>query len=192
MKDSVDKHHRRSIRLRGYDYAQAGVYFVTIVTKDRACLFGEVIDGGFQLNSVGEIVCACWREIPRHFSNVVADEFIVMPNHFHGVIFINVGARHAVPLPGSSERFGKPLPGSLPTIVGSFKAAVTKKINQLRCTPGATVWQRNYYEHIVRGENEIERIREYVANNPLHWAMDRENPFQSVDGRRKPVVSWEA
>jgi len=190
MRFEPQKRHRRSIRLHGYDYTQVGAYFVTVVTKNRACLFGEVVDGGVRLSSFGEITCACWRAIPEHFSNVMPDEFVVMPNHLHGIIFINVGARHAVPLPGLSKRFGKPLAGSLPIIVGSFKAAVTKQINQLRLNTGAPVWQRNYYEHIVRSENELIRIREYIANNPLQWEIDWENPLRTPDGSIRKAESW--
>ncbi len=147
------------------------------------CLFGHVTDGIMRLNIYGKIVWSCWREIPDHFPHVELDEFVVMPNHVHGILWIvdNVGARHGVPLPNGGtvpnhERFGKPVPGSIPTIIRSFKSAVTKQINGKRGTPGARVWQRNYYEHIIRDESSLNRIREYITMNPLRWAMDRENP----------------
>jgi len=194
MKYDPQCHHRRSIRLKGYDYAQAGAYFVTICTRERACLFGEVVDGEMRLNDAGRMVERCWLDIPRHFPHVELDAFVIMPNHIHGIIVItsdpdvgarhvearHVGARHAVPLQMAphAEQFGKPVPGSLPTIVRSFKSAATKRINIWRGTPGASVWQRNYYEHILRDEASWERVREYIANNPLQWAVDRENPHR--------------
>jgi len=171
-----ERHHRRSIRLKGYDYTQLGAYFVTIVTRDRTCLFGEIAEGAVRLNQMGHIVRECWLAIPDHFPHAMLDEFVVMPNHVHGIIVLNgtenVGARHAVPLP---EQFGKPIPGSIPTIIRSFKSAVTKRINDHRGTPGVPVWQRNYYEHIIRNEDDLEAIRRYIACNPLRWHLDREN-----------------
>lgn len=171
--------NRRSIRLQGYDYTQPGAYFITIVTQDRECLFGEVADGEMRLNEAGRVVEQCWLAIPDHFPRAALDAFVVMPNHIHGIVWI-VGARHAVPLPGDvpipTEQFGKPIPGSIPTIIRSFKSATTKRINEYRQTPGLPVWQRNYYEHIIRDDDELNRIRKYIANNPLQWALDRENP----------------
>jgi REP element-mobilizing transposase RayT len=175
-------HRRRSIRLKGYDYTRAGAYFVTICTKDRTCLFGDVADGVMRLNQMGHIVRQCWLAIPEHFPHVLLDEFVVMPNHVHGIIVIMathiVGARHAVPQQfGKPEQFAKPVPGSIPTIVRSFKSAATKRINHHRGTPGAPVWQRDYFEHIIRNDESLNRIREYILNNPLQWALDRENPL---------------
>lgn len=182
LQDNSQRRHRRSIRLRGYDYSQAGAYFVTVCAHDRMCLFGEIADGKMRLNEAGRIVQQCWDQIPEHFHHVELGEFIVMPNHVHGIIVIaetpNVGARHAVPLHAVPlpEKFCKPVPGSIPTIVRSFKSAVTKRINELRDTPGASVWQRNYYEHVIREGESLHRIREYIANNPTQWELDRENP----------------
>ena len=180
--------HRRSIRLKGYDYTRAGAYFVTICTKDRACLFGDVSDGVMRLNQMGQIVWQCWLAIPDHFPHVLLDEFVVMPNHVHGIIVIMathiVGARHAVgathasPLQNDDTptRPRGPQRQSVASIVGSFKSAATKRINEQRGTPGAPVWQRNYYEHIIRDDESLNRIRQYIAENPLHWYLDRENP----------------
>ncbi len=165
-----DVHHRRSIRLKDYDYAHSGAYFVTICTHGKECLFGEVATDTMRLNDYGEIVTDCWMAIPSHFQSVELDEFIVMPNHVHGIVLIasNIKGEHPS---------GTMMPGSLMTIVRSFKAAATKGINELRQTPGVTVWQRNYYEHIIRSEAETSRIREYIAANPLKWSTDRENPL---------------
>ncbi len=190
-----EKHHRRSIRLPNYDYSQSGLYFITICTHNRECLFGDVVDGKMILNEFGNVAQQCWLEIPQHFEHVELDAFVVMPNHVHGIIVIkndgtqnagaiqnvgennnvgarhhNVGARHAVPL--QFEQFGKPVPGSIPTIIRSYKSAVSKQINQIRQTRGIPVWQRNYYEHIVRDEMDLHRIRQYIMDNPKNWGMD--------------------
>lgn len=182
MKHNPNKHHRRSIRLQGYDYSSPGAYFITICTQNRESLFGDVVDGAMVLNEFATIAQRCWLEIPCHFLNVSLDEYVIMPNHVHGIIIIgeqNVGARHAVPLPPRTERFGKPTHGSIPTIVRSFKSAVAKRINEHRGTPGAPVWQRNYYEHIIGTGESLDRIRRYIAENPLRWHLDRENPRRS-------------
>jgi putative transposase len=178
------KHHRpfggtqgrRSIRLRGYDYSQAGAYFVTVCAYQRQCLFGAVIEGQMVLNEVGKIAQACWNEIPAHFPRVELDAFVVMPNHVHGIIVMMDAGRGTACRAPTAESFGKPVPGSLPTIVRSFKSAVTRRINQWRTTPGQPVWQRNYFEHIVRNESALDRIRGYIETNPARWALDRENP----------------
>lgn len=176
------KNHRRSIRLKGYDYTQAGAYFVTICTKDRACLFGDVADGVMRLDQMGHIVRQCWLAIPDHFPHVLLDEFVVMPNHVHGIIVImathDVGATHASPLQNDDTptRPRGPQPRSVASIVGSFKSAAAKRINEHRGTPGAPIWQRNYYEHIIRDDESLNLIRNYIADNPLRWYLDRENP----------------
>ena len=174
---SRELHRRRSIRLKGYDYTQPGAYFVTICTHGRAMLFGRVVDGEMALNAYGEIVREEWfRTVQvRPYMELFPDEFVVMPNHIHGIVWIvDVGARrrHAP----TREQFGRPVPGSLPTIVRAFKSAVTRRINALRGTPGAPVWQRNYYEHIIRTERALDAIRRYIAANPLRWHLDRYNP----------------
>ena len=176
------KNHRRSIRLKGYDYTQAGAYFVTICTKDRACLFGDVADSVMRLNQMGHIVRQCWLAIPEHFPHVLLDEFVVMPNHVHGIIVImathDVGATRASPLQDDTPtRPRGPQRQSVASIVGSFKSAATKRINEHRGTPGAPVWQRDYFEHIIRNDESLNRTREYILNNPLQWALDRENPL---------------
>ena len=183
-------HQRRSIRLPGYDYAQAGAYFITLCTYNREWLFGEISDGEMRLNKMGQIVMGVWLETPAHFPHIELGEFVVMPNHIHGIIVINdsVGVRHAEPLPnpahdpvrarhavppqGQLEQFGKPTVGAIPTIVRSFKSAITKRINEHRKTPGALVWQRNYWEHVIRDEKSLSQIAAYIANNPAQWELD--------------------
>jgi REP element-mobilizing transposase RayT len=166
-----EKHQRRSIRLKGYDYSKAGAYFITICTHCKECLFGEIIDGATKLNAYGEIVEKCWCELPNHYENICLDEFVVMPNHIHGIIVItyNVGAIHELPLQRRNML--------LPKIIGQFKMQSAKQINQLRHTHGQPVWQRNYYEHIIRNEDELNHIREYILNNPSKWEFDEENPL---------------
>jgi REP element-mobilizing transposase RayT len=177
--------NRRSLRLPEYDYGAAGAYFVTICTRDRISLFGEIDHGTMMLNEFGEIVAVCRSDLPRHFPNIQLDCFIVMLNHIHGLIEItgefsenSVGAQHAAPVRAvpvyHSTRNVQP--GSLGAIVRSFKAASSRRINLLSGTPGATIWQRNYYEHVVRDESELQRVREYIVNNPARWAEDEENP----------------
>lgn len=164
--------NRKSIRLPEYDYTQEGAYFITIVTQNRNYLFGKIVEGDMCLNPFGNIVSQVWQSVPKHHPKTVVDPFIIMPNHMHGIIKI-VGARRAVPL-HQSEEFGKPVPGSIPTILRSFKSETTRRNNILRSTPGAKVWQRNYYEHVIRDENDYESIYEYILTNPQNWLEDNE------------------
>ena len=139
---------RRSMSLKSYDYAGAGAYFVTVCTRGRVCFFGDVIDGSVQLNESGMIASACWNSIPEHFRDVHVDRFVVMPNHVHGILWINpVGATHASPRFPSPNKVRGTVhkPRSLGAIVGSFKSAVTKRRNRSYGTLGTTIWQRNYY-----------------------------------------------
>ncbi len=178
-----EKHHRRSVRLPDYDYAQPGAYFVTVCTHERECLFGEIAEEAMRLNDLGRVVSEVWHAVPAHFSDARTDAFVVMPNHIHGVIVIvgyatadsGVGATHVSPLPVPQRPAG-PKPGSLGAIVGSFKSAVTRRINAHRGTPGAKVWQRNYHEHVIRGRRDLDRVRRYIAENPQRWFWDRYRP----------------
>jgi putative transposase len=219
-------HHRRSIRLKGFDYTQPGAYFVTINTHRRLSLFGEITEGVVRLNAFGEIANTEWLQTASIRREITLDEFIVMPDHFHGIVIImecdggsavahgrdenaalygDVRARRrraptrmdgGAPTraygrdesavlygdvrarrrraPTPVEQFGKPISGSIPTIIRAYKSAVTARINELRGTPGAPVWQRNYYEHIIRDMDELSRIREYIRNNPAAWETDYE------------------
>ncbi len=183
-------HHRRCIRLKGYDYTQAGAYFVTILVRYREHLLGGVLVGAVQLSKSGEIVDECWREIPEHFSDVECDAYAIMPNHIHGVLVVRgVGARHASPLQRHPLRVSNwptgPKPSSVGAIVGSFKSAATKRINRFRRTIGFVVWQRNYYEHIIRDEDSLNKIREYIFHNPARWEYDLENAAGKPDGAER-------
>jgi putative transposase len=178
---------RRSIRLTDYDYSQEGAYFVTICAHSHKCLFGKIVDGVMRLNRFGNVVNKCWLEIPHHFPNMEIDTFIIMPNHFHGIVAIVDNRRGtACRAPTKMiERFGKPTTCSLPTIVRSFKSAATKRINVVRGTPGARLWQSNYYEHVIRNETDLNDIRQYLLDNPVKWDMDEESPT-----RQSPEPSY--
>ncbi|MBH8552766.1 transposase [Nostocaceae cyanobacterium CENA357] len=182
------KHHRHSIRLKGYDYTEPGAYFITICTKARQCLFGNVVKGEMQLNSLGYIAFNCWQTIPDHFPHIELDTFVVMPNHLHGILIMTenpVGARHCLALnqhiEHNTEKFGKPVRGSMSTVIGSYKSVVSKRINIIWQTKGQSIWQRNFYEHICREQKSIDNIREYILNNPQRWADDPENLQHNSD-----------
>jgi len=171
-----DKHHRHSIRLREWDYAQPGAYFVTIVAYGRELLFGQVVDGEIRLSEFGEIVSNEWLASAGIRREIQSDAFVVMPNHIHGIVWIFadddiVGATGRSPLPPRG-----PIPKSLGSFIAGYKSAVTKRINEIRGTPGNPVWQRNYYERVIRNERELDAIRRYIRDNPAHWAEDPENP----------------
>ena len=164
-------HHRKSIRLKGYDYAQAGLYFITLCIENRTCLFGEIDRPDSRqlpmvMNAYGEIVKNTWLDLPNHVSNIKLHEFIVMPNHIHGIIEMDtpVGAD------SKPAQNGKPQP--LPEIVRQLKTFSARRINRLRDTPAHAIWQRNYYEHIIRNEQAYLEIAEYIQTNPLQWLED--------------------
>jgi REP element-mobilizing transposase RayT len=175
-------HHRKTIRLKGYDYAAPGAYFVTIVAHRRLPIFGEITGGVMQLNACGEIVRAEWLRTAAIRREIALDEFVVMPDHFHAIVMItecdggSVGAqRRCAPThpPGMNV-----VPGSVGAIIRAFKSAVTTRINQLRGIPGTPVWQRNYWEHVIRNDGELSRIREYIRNNPITCETDDEYHHQ--------------
>jgi len=188
---SANKAHRRSIRLPNYDYTQAGAYFVTIIAHQRACLFGEIIRGEMHISSFGRIVIKEWEKLPSRFPMVGLDLMVLMPNHFHGIIMVlpeidtamngnntdlDLILKHRSSMGGNREEFGQPIPNSIPTVIRSFKAAVSLRINTIRGTQSGLVWQRNYYERVIRDEMELLKIRKYIHENPLKWDLDNENP----------------
>jgi REP element-mobilizing transposase RayT len=170
MKFNPEIHHRRSIRLKGYDYSRNGAYFVTICSWNRECIFGEISNRGTCFNEIGLIVDETWSWLGKQYPYLELMEHVIMPNHFHGLIIIDnwKGGSRTAPTEKS-----KPL-GRL---LGAFKTRSTKLINVSRRTPGAPVWQRNYYERIVRNESEFKRISEYIINNPANWRDDENNPI---------------
>lgn len=180
-----DIHHRRSIRLRQYDYSNAGAYFVTICTWQRQCLFGEIpvyVGAGskpalnskpaqitsFELNEFGKQVEFTWHDLPRHNVGILLDVFVIMPNHVHFIVMIETWAK--------ADRAGLGPAPTVSEIVRQFKTFSAKRINTLRANPGCPVWQRNYYERVIRDDRELTSIREYIANNPAQWDSDKNNP----------------
>ncbi len=171
---------RKSIRLKDYDYSREGAYFITICTYNRECILGNITDGEMILNQFGKIVLECWNNLTTRYTNIELDKFVVMPNHVHGIIKIidNVGTIHELPLQGKDcmnqqiERRRM----LIPKVVGYFKMNAAKQINIMRNTPGIPFWQKNYYEHIIRNVDKLNKIREYIHHNPLKWHLDRENP----------------
>lgn len=171
--DYWEIHHRRSLRLRERNYTASGMYFVTICTLGRDYLFGDVVKHEMQLNDFGKIVHDCWINLPNHFSFIGSDAFVIMPNHVHGIIRLdenaNSGCRGKACLaPTSPMQFQKPPAHSLCSVIGSFKSAATKHINIIRGSPGEKVWQRNYYERVIRG-GALNDIRRYIKENPKNW-----------------------
>ena len=162
-------HHRRTIRLKGYDYSQPGAYLVTICVWQRECLFGDVIDEEMVLSEYGRIVEECWYELPEHYPYLELDAFVIMPNHVHIVIMIT-GTVGAGLKPALTKRHG------IPEIIRALKTFSARSINIIRNTQGRPVWQRNYYEHVIRNKSELFKIRQYIQNNPLSWFLDEENP----------------
>jgi REP element-mobilizing transposase RayT len=187
-------HHRRSIRLKGYDYSQAGAYYVTIVAWHREFLFGEIVNKEMRLNKVGKLVEWEWLELPRRLRYVELGASVVMPNHFHGILFIheNVGAtRQGQTRPNPNLKplqtlipdgiDGSPLPrgpkpASLGAIIAQFKSRVTKRIWKFPEFKNTPIWQRNFYEHIIRNEIDLQNKTDYIEANPLLWDEDDENP----------------
>jgi putative transposase len=167
---STSRQH--SIRLQGYYYSSPGAYFVTIVTQRYKNIFGRIIHNEMQLNVLGNIVNNCWLEILDHCPGMQVEPFVVMPNHIHGVItIIDEECRGTIYRAPTSEKFGKPVKGSIPTIVRTYKAAVSRMAK--RELGIENIWQRNYYEHIIRDEKEYEDIWNYVQTNPINWMKDK-------------------
>jgi putative transposase len=191
-------HHRHSIRLKGYDYSQAGAYYVTIVTWHREFLFGEIVGREMRLNKVGKIVEWEWLELPKRLPYVELGAHVIMPNHFHGILFIheNVGAtrpgqtmflsgKGPSPAITPESMDGSPLPrgpkpASLGAIIAQFKSRVTKRIWKFQEFKKTPIWQRNYYEHIIRNETDLQNKTDYIEANPLLWDEDDENPLNAT------------
>jgi len=267
MKYDPQKHHRRSIRLKGHDYTASGAYFITICTHQRQCLFGKIVDGEMQLNEFGNWVDACWKRLPTHFSHLQLDRFVVMPNHMHGILVLTHNPNEPTPSNGRGAAFGRssmqlptilrpnatpgsgqdrshftnpdcPNPidpdatfglepdrshfvdpvcsdtipnsdqplmnesepgvafgremvvnginglpnaaplraGSVGAIVLNFKSVTARRINQMRKMTSVPVWQRNYYEHIIRDDIALANIQKYIDNNPRSWWQDQLHP----------------
>ena len=163
---------------------------MTICAHRRRCIFGDAVAGEAVLNPYGKRVEKCRLDLPRHFPAVTLDALVVMPNHIHGIVVIEdadlqtwrVEGRGAACRAPAGQRFSSPVSGSLGTIIGSLKSAAARAVNRARATRGAAVWQRNYHEHVIRNEEDLDEARKYIADNPSRWAFDRENPAMA---RRK-------
>ncbi|WP_017296214.1 transposase [Geminocystis herdmanii] len=179
MKYNPDYHHRRSIRLPNYDYSQSGIYFVTICTAKKQHLFGEIRDGKMFLNQIGNIVAEEWLNTEKIRKEVVLDEWIIMPNHFHGLVAITHEKINNISdvnhIRGANLAPLRRKPRSLSSLVGGFKSAVTKRIKQICNETTVCVWQKNYYESIIRSEEHLNNVRKYIINNPQKWDDDPEN-----------------
>jgi putative transposase len=169
-----EEHHRRSIRLQHYDYSTAGAYFITICTHKLQCILGHVADGEMKLNEYGIIAENEWIRTATLRSNLMLEQYVIMPNHLHGIIIIMQDLK-GVSQYAPTKEFRSP-EKTIGAIIRGFKSATTKQINKMRLTPGIPAWQRNYYEHIIRDENDLNKIREYIMNNPITWELDDENP----------------
>lgn len=177
-----NKYRIESIRLQNWNYGWNGKYFVTIVTKNREHYFGKILNETMVLNKLGEITDECWRDIPKHFPFVILDEFCIMPNHIHGIIVIDnktgdprrdVACNVSTNEPNSNKMSTiSPKPGSLSTIIRSYKSAITKSVNENNYDFG---WQSRFYDHIIRNEKSLNRIRNYIRNNPKNWKNDKFN-----------------
>lgn len=162
-----NQHHRRSIRLQGYDYQKAGAYYITLclhrgfanhegmTTAENILLLGTIAEGQMQLNEYGLVIQERWLFLADYYENLELDEFVIMPNHLHGIVVLGDNGK-----------------GSLSKIIQEFKTFSAKRVNQLRDMRGAPVWQRNYYEHVVRNEQDLARIRDYIIHNPAKWSED--------------------
>ena len=157
-------HHRRSIRLRHYDYSQPGSYFVTICTEKKEHLFGQVVEGEMHRNERGDRIARCWNWLAQQYPYIVMDEWTIMPNHLHGIIVITGEEGGSRTAPTGRKTLGR--------LVGAFKTVSTGDLNELRATPIRTLWQRDFYDHIIRNQDELNKIREYIRTNPLQWSSD--------------------
>lgn len=170
MKHKPEYQHRRSIRLQSHDYASPGDYFITICTYEREPMFGAIHEGEMYLNEWGTIVDKSWQDLGQYFSHIHLSSWVVMPNHVHGIVCIDQYPESHFKI---DRKFSDAVPGSISAIVGSFKSATTRKINQIRQNSGATIWQRNYHEHVIRDEISRAKIQDYIIENPRSWRDDR-------------------
>jgi putative transposase len=166
------------MRLDRWDYRELGVYFVTVTTVARVPLFGRVVDGTARLSRFGMIAREQWQHAAASRPGAELDLFVVMPNHFHGLVTL-LPDQPLHDLPSASQRLAS---RSLGAFVGGFKSATSRRINDVRHTPGKQVWQRNYFDRVVRNEDELDAIRAYIDENPARWAKDPENPVCPDEG----------
>src|SRR6056297_2387839 len=179
-----NRYRVESTRLKGWDYSSPGAYFITICTKNREWLFGDIVENFMVLNGNGTIVENCWYDLPCHYDHVKLDQFVIMPNHVHGIMMIdieNVPASHVEtglkpvstePVLSANIDNGKMKTHGLFEFVRALKTFSARRINEHRKTPGKPVWQSRFYDHIIRDDNELYRIRKYIMVNPANWEND--------------------
>ena len=183
---SPRKVRRRPGRLQSFDYATPGAYFITVCTWDRQVILGEVMGERVMLSDAGRIVEGTLSALPVHYPEIGLDAFVVMPNQGHGIIILEVVGAGLRPAP-TDPTGGQAQRHALPEIIRAFKSFSARGINELRRTPGHPVWQRGYYDHVIREEQDLKRIRDYIFSNPLAWSTDRQNPLQSGSD---PFEDW--
>lgn len=175
MDNNSNRKQRRSIRLPEYDYSQNGYYFVTICCREKKCLFGRIRGGEMMLNTLGEKAEEEWKKTEEMRKDISLGEFIIMPNHMHGIIIIGnkstENRRGTMPRAQQTEEFGRPTKNTIPTIIRGFKSAVTKYAKQNRYNESP--WQRNYHEHVIRSDDALEKISDYIKYNPILWEKDK-------------------
>ena len=190
---SSHKPRRNSMRYAGFDYTSAGAYFVTICTRHGECLFGDIVNQEMVFNVVGEVANRCWWAISEHYPQVLLDEAVIMPNHGHGIIWIINDLEHLAEARSGMachaatsfsqatnepviREFGKPIAGALSTIIGSYKSAVSKEVNDRKLQPSRMRWQSKFWDHIIRNDDDLERCRSYIRANPARWDKDQLHP----------------
>ena len=175
---------RKRLRLSGYDYSQTGAYFVTICTRDRTYLFGEVQDDAMRLSEAGQIVRETWGSLPERFPTVRLDAFVVMPNHVHGLLWLAFEPRIAS-LDAAENAV------TLSDVIRAFKSISAIQVNRMLGRTGVAVWQRSFHDRIVRSEQMLAFIRRYIHENPRRWAMDRYNPLATgADPMAAEIARW--
>jgi putative transposase len=180
-----NKYRIESIRLKGYDYSTDGYYFVTICTFNNESLLGKIEEGKMALNRFGIIVEQCWNDLSNHYSNIVLDDFVFMPNHFHGIViidnkrllqrntkntFVEMGLK---PISTNSEN---KIQHGLSEFIRALKTFSSRRINEIRGTIGTPVWQSGFYDHIIHGDDELNLVRQYISENPENWGKDELYP----------------
>ena len=187
MAYNPETHRRRSLRLKGYDYTHMGAYFVTIVTQGRSCLFGEVVGKEMRLNEAGEMMGGIWEALPQRFPVIEIDMFVVMPNHLHGIIVINQPNRATTRVAPTEAMDGEveiltTKQSALGDVTGAYKSLTTveyvRGVKMMKWAMfSGRLWQRNYYEHVVRHDESLRDLQQYILDNPAQWAFDKENPL---------------
>ena len=189
MSEKTEESRRRSARLKGYDYSQPGAYFVTMCVWGMAPTLSEIMESQVVFTQVGKIAESCWNKMGDLKARIDPDEYVIMPNHLHGILFIHNpsrgeafegrfgSVRRRLPSNASPVHISRgTVSGSLGAIIQNFKSISTRKINRLNNTPGKTFWQRGYYDRIIRNHEELDRIRKYIFENPLKWELDEYHP----------------